>query len=69
MKSIKFDLTMTPDNLLHNHKNCLLKIRQFDLCLVSEIFALFPVFMFDFACNGCRSAAVLRSLLKSPSPK
>ena len=40
-----FDLTMTPDTLLHNHKNCLLKIIQFDFCLVPEIFSLFPVFI------------------------
>ena len=44
---------------LHNHKNCLLKILQFVLCLVSEIFSSLPVFLFDFACIGRRSAGHL----------
>ena len=34
---------MTPETLSHNHRNCLLKILQFDLCLISEIFSVFPV--------------------------
>ena len=50
---------MTPDTLLRNHYDCSLKILQFDLCLFSEIFSFFHVFMSDFASNGRRSAAVL----------
>ena len=50
---------MTPGSQLH----CLLKILQFDFCLVSKIFSFFPVVMFNFACNGSRSAAVLRHLI------
>ena len=38
---INYDLTMTLNTPQHNHKNCLLKILQFDLCLVSEIFYYF----------------------------
>ena len=36
---------MTLDTLLRNHYNCLLEILQFDLCLVSETFPFFHVFM------------------------
>ena len=36
---------MSPDTLLRNHCNCLLKILQFDLCLASEIFSFCYVFM------------------------
>ena len=43
---------MTSDTLLRNHYNCLLKILHVDICLVSEIFSLFHVFMSDFACNA-----------------
>ena len=57
------EVLMTPDTLLPNHYNCLLKILQFDLCLVSEIFTFFHVFISDFACNGRQSAAGLGHLV------
>ena len=38
---MKFRLDNDPDTLLRSHYNCLLKILQFDLCLVSEIFSFF----------------------------
>ena len=43
IKPMKFLFDNDPDILLHNHYNCLVKILQFDLCLVSGIFSFFPV--------------------------
>ena len=53
---------MTSDTLLRNQYSCLLKKLQFDLCLASEIFSFFSVFMSDFVCNGRLSVPVFGQL-------
>ena len=49
---------MTPDTLLRNHYNCLLKVLQFDLCLVLETFSFFHVLCPILFVMGVNLAAV-----------